>query len=337
MAAESMDSIAPTSTISESKTDATLQMAEDLIPGPQASMKRSDTGEWPRIALVTPVLNVANYIEQTIRSVLAQDYPNLEYVIVDGGSTDGTLEIIRRYEKWITWWVSETDQGMYDAINKGFARTSGEIMGWISGTDQLHLGALRVVGSVFRTFPQVEWITGQPTTLSGDGMTLGVGKLRRWSRIRFLAGTNRYIQQESTFWRRSLWEKAGGYVDSSRRMASDFELWTRFFRHAQLYPVNAVIAGYRMHFGDSLGLQDLERCHRLHDQIIEAELTSIRRGRLLKAFREIGAVSQRVPAIRFLWWKLVTNSLYNLPGPDWPPVIDYNNATQRWEMRQQNR
>src|SRR5262245_34693324 len=95
--------------------------------------------EWPRIALVTPVFNSGKYIEQTIRSVLAQGYPNLDYFIIDGGSTDGTLDIIRKYERQISGWISEPDNGMYDAINKGFARTSGEIMGWISATDMLQL------------------------------------------------------------------------------------------------------------------------------------------------------------------------------------------------------
>src|SRR2546423_5595900 len=118
---------------------------------------------WPRIALVTPVRNSGKYLEATIRSVLAQDYPNLDYFIVDGGSTDNSVEIIRKYEERISGWISEPDQGMYDAINKGFARTSGEIMGWISATDMLHTGGLKVVGSVFRDLPEVEWITGLPS------------------------------------------------------------------------------------------------------------------------------------------------------------------------------
>src|SRR5271168_5003089 len=164
---------------------------------------------WPKISLVTPVFNSAKYVEQTIESVLAQKYPNLEYFIVDGGSKDGTVEIIRKYESQITGWVSEPDKGMYDALNKGFARTNGEIMGWISATDQLHLGGLAVVGSVFRDLAEVEWITGRPTGFSEDGMTVTTLDIPRWSRYRFLAGANRYIQQESTFWRRKLWEKAG--------------------------------------------------------------------------------------------------------------------------------
>ena len=98
---------------------------------------------------------------------------------------------------------------MYDAINKGFARSSGEIMGWISATDQLQIGALSVVGSVFSDLPSVEWITGRPTGYNEAGMTVTVLPLPRWSRYRFLAGANRYIQQESTYWRRSLWERAG--------------------------------------------------------------------------------------------------------------------------------
>jgi glycosyltransferase involved in cell wall biosynthesis len=105
---------------------------------------------WPRVSLVTPVFNSGKYIEATIRSILAQAYSNLEYFIIDGGSTDNTLDVIRKYESQISGWVSEPDNGMYDALNKGFARTTGEVMGWISATDQLHIGGLAVAASVLR-------------------------------------------------------------------------------------------------------------------------------------------------------------------------------------------
>jgi len=118
---------------------------------------------WPKISLVTPVFNSARYLEAAIRSALSQQYPNLEYIIVDGGSTDGSIDIIRKYESQLRLWMSESDRGMYDAINKGFARSTGELMGWISATDLLHPGSLSVVGGVFRRFPKVEWITGRPT------------------------------------------------------------------------------------------------------------------------------------------------------------------------------
>jgi glycosyltransferase involved in cell wall biosynthesis len=293
------------------------------------TFRRSDDS-LPRISLVTPVFNSAKYLEQTIRSVLAQQYPNLEYFIVDGGSTDGTLDIIRKYESQITAWISEPDNGMYDALNKGFARTSGEIMGWISATDQYHVGGLSVVGSVFRDLPDVAWITGRATGFNDDGMTTVVLDLPHWSRLRFLAGANRYIQQESTFWRRSLWEKAGARVDSSRRNGCDFELWVRFFRHARIYPVDALIGGYRSH-PDALGLVGYDECERLHDEYVEADLASAPWGKSLKAFRRLSRSMQAIPKIRGLWQRIVINGLYRLPGPDWPPVIEHHH--DKWVKR----
>jgi len=121
-----------------------------------ANVEAREPAHLPKISLVTPVFNAAKYIEETFQSVFAQKYPNLEYFVVDGGSTDGTLDIIRKYESQLTGWISEPDQGMYDALNKGFARTTGEVMGWISATDLLQSGGLAVVGSVFETLPEVE-------------------------------------------------------------------------------------------------------------------------------------------------------------------------------------
>lgn len=284
---------------------------------------------WPRISLVTPVFNSARYLEAAIRSVLSQGYPNLEYTIVDGGSTDGSLEIIRKYEAQLRGWISEPDRGMYDAINKGFARSSGEVMGWISATDMLHAGSLFVVGSVFQTFPQVEWITGRPTGFTDDGMAVEILKLRRWSRMAFLAGANRYIQQESTYWRRSLWERAGSRVDDSRRNGSDFELWVRFFRYAKLYSVDALIGGFRSH-PDSLGLQNLDECHRIHEAIVAQEVASLPNASGLKRFRAFSAQVLRVPALEKPWRKVLLGSLAKLPGADRTPIIRHRNGI--WAM-----
>ena len=253
-----------------------------MAPGPE--QESEERNQWPRITLITPVRNSAHYIEQTIRSVICQQYPNLEYFIEDGGSTDGTLDIIRKYEDQLSGWSSQPDNGMYDALNRGFARSTGEVMGWISATDLLHTRSLFVVGSVFRALPSVEWITGRPTGFSEEGWPVGVNRsLRRWSRWRFLAGSNRYIQQESTYWRRSLWERAGGQMDASRRGGSDFELWMRFFRYARLYSVNALIGGFRVH-SDSLSLDASREMHRIHDEIIAAELSAHALGRRLCGF-----------------------------------------------------
>lgn len=282
----------------------------------------SPAQRWPRIALVTPVFNAAKYIESALRSVLMQDYPNLDYFIVDGGSTDGTVDVIRKYESQISGWISEPDNGMYDALNKGFARTSGDIMGWISATDMLHIGGLRVVGSVFRDCPEVQWLTGRPTRFNEEGITTEVEPVPRWSRYRFLAGANRYIQQESTFWRHLLWEKAGGGVDATMRMGGDFELWLRFFRYARLYPVDALIGGFRMHDA-SLGLQHLEECHRLHDQVIETELEHTPGGARLRLFRKVNAAIKRIPVLRYAWWRLVEQPLLSWPGTDSGCIVRY--------------
>lgn len=282
----------------------------------------------PRIALVTPVLNSARYLEQTIQSVLLQHYPNLDYFIVDGASTDGSLDIIRKYDSQISGWLSEPDQGMYDAINKGFARTTGEIMGWISATDMLQVGGLFVAGDVFRDLPTVQWITGRRTVFGDDGATVRVDPLMRWSRLRFLLGaSSRHIQQESTFWRRRLWDKAGAYVDASSRIASDFELWIRFFRYAQLHSVDSLIGGFREH-PDSGSLLDLATFNARCDRLAYDELRACRVW--ARRLRDFDSAALRVPKLRFFWYnarKLITSALYKVPGPDWPPVIRNNSQT----------
>jgi hypothetical protein len=185
------------------------------------------------------------------------------------------------------------------------------------------------VGSVFRAFPEVEWITGRPTGFSDEGMAVETLRLRQWSRMRFLAGANRYIQQESTFWRRSLWDRAGAHVDDARRSASDFELWVRYFRFAQLYPVDALIGGFRSH-PDSLGLRNLEDCHAIHEEILAQEVASLPDAALLRGFRSLSASVLKIPALAKPWRKLALGTLMKWPGRDLPPVIRYRGG--RWMM-----
>ncbi len=251
---------------------------------------------------------------------------------MDGASTDGTAELICQYEKHLAWWVSEPDHSVYDALNKGFVRSTGEIMGWLNASDMLHTRGLFVVGSVFAAFPELQWITGRPTRFNPDGMTVEVRSLPRWSRTRFLAGANQYIQQESTFWRRSLWERAGGCVDASRRDASDFELWARFFRHARLHTVDALIGGYRFH-SDAITAIDLEGYNRGCNEIIERELNCVPWGRALRLFRRTHRAVQRIPKVRGLWQRTVVRALYRFPGPDWPPVI--KDRDHRWNLQRE--
>lgn len=293
------------------------------------STKVAGTPSWPRISLVTAVYNGADYLEATIQSILAQNYPNLEYIIVDDGSTDNTVDIIRRYEQQITCWFSQPNKGLYAALNAGFARSTGEIMGWLNSSDQLHPKGLFVVGSVFAKFPEVEWITGRPTVFNQSGVPVIVGDLNRWSRTRFLAGANKHIQQESTYWRRGLWERAGGALSTAYRAEGDFELWVRYFRTAKLFPVEALIGGYRFH-DDALSHGNIDRYNQRCDEIIAKELEVAPRAKWVKLFRSIGPAVKGIPLVRGLWYRLAERGLYNWGGPDSPPVIRYALRQGHW-------
>jgi len=203
----------------------------------------------PKITVVTPNFNCATFLEQTILSVLEQDYPNLEYIVVDGGSTDGSLEIIERYRSRLAHVVSEPDRGHADALNKGLRLGTGEVMCWINSDDLLLPGSLHCVGEIFASLPGVHWLTGQRNTIAEDGSHRPPHPLRRWNWLRFVCGDYRHIQQESTFWRRSLWDAAGGRLDESLSLANDFELWLRFFRLASLHTVDEPLGCFRFRQG----------------------------------------------------------------------------------------
>lgn len=205
-----------------------------------------------RLSIVTPSYNQAEYLEECINSILSQNYPNLEYIIMDGGSTDGSVEIIKKYEKHLTYWQSKPDGGQYQAINAGFKRSTGEIMGWLNSDDKFHPGALHQVALAFRAMSQTEWITGRPTAWDDQGRLLTVfDHVPAWSleRLLYHGKNDYYIQQESTFWRRSLWDRSGSGLDTNWHLAADFELWCRFFNYSELTGVDALFGGFRYHSG----------------------------------------------------------------------------------------
>lgn len=204
-----------------------------------------------KISIVTPSFNQCEFLEDTIRSVVEQRYPNLEYIVMDGGSTDGSVEIIKQYDTRITHWVSEPDAGQYAAINKGFQQSTGEIMGWINSSDAYYPWTFEIVAEIFTQFPDVEWISGVPSNFDVGRAPRNIDVYYK-NRYDFLSG-NCIMQQESTFWRRRLWESAGGKLDESVRYAADTELWFRFFQHAPLYHVNTLLGGFR-HHGDRRGV-----------------------------------------------------------------------------------
>jgi len=227
-----------------------------------------------KLSIVTPNYNGAGFLRETIESVLNQGYPTLQYVIADGASTDGSQLIFEHYRDDLSAMLSEPDTGHADAINKGFALTNGEIMGWINSDDVLHPGCLSQVARIFETHPEVEWLTGRPSTMNVRSEIDYVGVVRPWSRLRFLAGDHLWIQQESTFWRRSLWDRAGGQLDTSFDVANDFELWARFFRHAPLYSVDRMLGCFRVRPGQR-SVVSLARYKREVRTILKRELDAL--------------------------------------------------------------
>lgn len=204
------------------------------------------------VSIVTPTLNQGRYLQACIDSVRNQTYGDVEHIIVDGGSTDDTIEILKRNEgRYRMLWVSEPDNGMYDAINKGFGIATGEIFAWLNSDDMYMPWGVELAVRVMNA-KQIDWCTGVPGFWTEDGLFHGVPKvLPVYPRCLIRKGYYHgralgWIQQESTFWTRQLWEKSGG-VNAALHYAGDYYLWKSFAEHADLYTINSVLSGFRQH------------------------------------------------------------------------------------------
>lgn len=203
-------------------------------------------GDWPRITLVTPSFRQADFIERTLMSVLDQNYSALEYVVQDGGSADGTAEILRKYDAALHRWVSERDGGQTEAINRGFRGTSGEIMAWLNSDDLLLPGSLHYVADYFRRHPNVDAIYGHRVLIDEENREIG-----RWvlppHDEKVLTWAD-YVPQETLFWRRRLWDRVGGRVDEDFQFAMDWDLLLRFQEAgARIVRVPRFLGAFRVH------------------------------------------------------------------------------------------
>lgn len=230
--------------------------------------------EYPKISIVTPCFNSEEYLESTIESVLNQKYPNLEYIIIDGGSTDATIDIIKKYSEHLTYWISEKDNGMYEAIQKGFEKSTGELMAWIGSDDMYHSKSFFTVAEIFSRFKNIKWLLGANTLFDEFNRTIEISKSRKFNRYDLLNGDFKWIQQESCFWHRDLWDKIGSKLNTSLRLAGDFDLWVKFSRFEELHITNALIGGFRIRSSNQLSLEGMDAYLQEAEKIIYLEKTT---------------------------------------------------------------
>lgn len=214
----------------------------------------------PRVSIITPSFNQGRFIRQTIESVLSQSYPDIEYWVIDGGSTDDTPDILASFGSRLNY-LSEPDRGQTDAINKGLARATGQILGYLNSDDLLLPGAVQRVVDAFRDGKPL-WVTGDYRIVDAGGHPIhsGVARykrfLRRYSSQCIIHFTN-YIVQPSTFWSRELMEQLGGF-DPSLRYTMDYDFWLRAFRAAPPLVMDEPLSEFRIH-GTSKGGSEYDR------------------------------------------------------------------------------
>lgn len=220
---------------------------------------------WPRISVVTPSFNQAAFLERTIRSVLDQDYPSLEYLVVDGGSSDKSAVIIKKYAGRLTWWCSERDEGQAHAISKGFDRSTGEVLCWLNSDDILLPGALRAVGTFFRDHPAAEVVNGSAFYINASDRPVGSGLQSSYTHgVRASAQRFRFygqdgVYQQATFWRRDPYFAVGG-VRKEFIFAMDLDLFTRLATRQRFHVIPRYLACFRIHAANkSSTIEDVRR------------------------------------------------------------------------------
>jgi glycosyltransferase involved in cell wall biosynthesis len=201
---------------------------------------------WPKISIVTPSYNQAQFLEKTILSVLNQSYPNLEYIIIDGGSTDGSVEIIQKYEKHLSYWVSEKDQGQVHALNKGFSRATGDIIGWQNSDDIYLPFAFRQTAELFLKHSDIDIVFGNIVFLDENENPIGEMRFTPFSIL-----THFYecisIANQSSFWKRSVFSRIGMF-DTRFQFSMDYEFFLRAAKNNMQFKLfHTYFGAFRVH------------------------------------------------------------------------------------------
>ncbi len=254
----------------------------------------------PSISIVVPSYNQASFLKASIDSVLNQNYPNLELVLVDGGSTDGSVEIIEQYRRRFSWWCSESDGGQVRALNKGFAKTSGKIMGWLNSDDMYMPYTLAEVARFFSKHPEIDVIYGNRILIDADGAEIG-----RWilpPHENGLLSKADVVPQETVFWRRRIWDKIGGRLDEKFTFAMDWDMLVRFRdAGARMKRLPMFLGLFRIH--------DRQKSAPANKQIGDEEMQEIRRRCLGFEPSRLGLI---VLTLRFFLWARIFEIVWKL-------------------------
>lgn len=203
-------------------------------------------GSQVRVSIVTPSYNQACFLEETLRSVECQDYPGIEHIVIDGGSTDGSVDIIRRHANRLTTWVSGPDDGQSDAIRKGFSKATGSVLAWLNSDDLLLPGAVRIAVEELARDASLGLVYGDRLEIDAKGNI--VGEVRLPAHRHSMFSRNFTIPQETAFFRRTCYDEVGG-VDARLHFAMDFDFWVRLSRVTAMRHVPHFLGCYRRHDG----------------------------------------------------------------------------------------
>jgi len=213
--------------------------------------------DFPLVSIVTPSFNQAKYLERTIRSVLEQDYPKIEYFIIDGGSTDGSLNIIKKYSEKISYWVSESDKGQTDSLNKGFSRAKGKIFAWLNSDDTYQPTAISEAVSFLKLHSEIGLVYGDANFIDEEDRIIGKFPARQ-TNLKKLCDGYVHIPQQSAFFRAELWKQVAP-LDPDFFFAMDYDLWVRLARISGLKYLPRTWANFRLH-SDAKTFRNDDRC-----------------------------------------------------------------------------
>ncbi|MFC1771775.1 glycosyltransferase family 2 protein [Pseudomonadota bacterium] len=261
-----------------------------------------------KFSIVTPSFNQGEFIENTILSVLDQNYPNLEYIVIDGGSSDNSIEIIKKYEKFLTYWVSENDRGQSHAINKGFAHASGDILGWLNSDDRLEPGALAVVAEVAKQYPETGVFVGHGRKADRSGNTVYYkkpGKLTFERLCEWMDGGN--FMQPSCFFRRTALEAAGP-LDENVHIALDVDLWLKMIKSVSFRPIDKLLSTAMVH-------EDAKTTALINRMTVDCALVVIRAGGERCVQKHLYSMADKLTDYERLFKKLSRNPFVRLVKP----------------------